>query len=226
MTWYRKMADALPATIDEVSQYGDHTSLYEIDSRLSPEQAERVSKSHPFLKCLGKGCQGVVYQFGHESSPGDPLTKLTISSDEFKNVQKILELQNKYGGQVPGVVYIFYSEKIVDKPFAGVYQIYTEHVRHLDRDESKAVAMMCSFALGLDTQKTEELITQIYEYVDNYLNYPLYISTVGKFLRLVANLKKIDPRGGKEWFWDLQDFNIGVNNNGQYVLLDIGRMKF
>jgi len=228
MSWYRKIkiADQMPRTTDKEDPHKGHYGVSEIGSRLSPEQAEQISRSHPDLTYLDEGNQGVVYQIGKESEPGDPLTKLTISGDEFKNVKKILKLQDKHGGQVPGVVHIFHVDKIIDDPINGVYQIYTEHVRRLDEHESPAVSIMCSYALGLETGNTGELIKEIYEYVGQWVNYPLYVSIVGKFLRLVASLKKIDPRGGEEMFWDLKDFNIGVNDNGEYVLFDIGRMKF
>jgi len=152
---------------------------------------------------------------------------LTISPEEFENVRKILKLQKKYGGQVPGIVHVFYAEKTTDNMAGNVYQIYTEHVQQLDSSVANTVELICGYRLGQDSAETGPLIGEIFHKAKiekrYHMNYVKYVSVVGRFLRLVASLNRVAPNG-RHTFWDLHDFNIGVKDNGEYVLFDIGRI--
>lgn len=215
----------MPKTIDEENPYEGRLGAIYLDERLTPEQAEQIGHRHPSLKWLGEGVQGIAYQFGEESIPGDPLMKLTISTVEFETAQKIMKLQKKFGGKIPGVVQIFNARKLTDNLVQNVYEIYLERVRNLNETEEKIVAKLYFYKLGQLPKKMYNLIRNIRGRFPD-VSREEYLDVVRKFLRLVRQLEFIDPIGkGSNEFWDLEGFNVGVEENGEYVLLDIGGMQ-
>jgi len=233
MNWYRiiKFADSpLPSYegVPEPEQRPISSGGISCMERLiDKEFAGEEKKTHPSLNYLGAGNYGIAY-----TGPGDVVIKYTSDLNEYESALKILKMQEELDDKnVPGVVTVFHVENFPEKRVA---KIYLEKVSSLSGIEKRIIRKFDQIPKHLikyynfnDFMSAEENLTDSYHDVITSmtkLGIDIDINIIRevykKYRTLLLDLASIDVS-----VWDLHPGNIGINHEGNYVVLDIGAIS-
>jgi len=223
MNWYRKINkqsdQALPG-VDTIPGRDYDTcgreGINELDLALTEEDAQGQDKLHPDLNYLGAGNYGVAY----ETSPDQPVVvKYTRDYDEYENARAILLVQeNIGGGTVPGVVHVFKAEKVNEE----IDKIWLEKVSLVPRNEVNIINKMGPNRIKsmVEQEMSEDyvLIALSSEGLKDVRS-PEFVQVYQKLHRFIEKLNENFQH------YDLHSGNIGIDSDGEYLLLDIGHAR-
>jgi len=213
MNWYQMIKESAPPLPSEMDipefkprQYGSN-GVRKIRDKLTEEEALQESQSHPILPYIGSGFYGIAYGLDE-----DIVVKYTDDFREYISAKTILEMQEEKGS-LPGIVTIFYVEQM---PKSDIYKIYLERVDPLSEQEKRLIAgFYNAYQEGIDF--IEYTFSDFYEEYEEFGSSNMNQEIFDKYVILVKKLTSIGAS-----LSDLHEDNIGIDKNGEYVILDVG----
>jgi len=225
MNWYRiiKFADSPLPSYEGVPEdlYNEHLGIDKIRNSMSESLADKEKKTHPSLNYLGSGNVGIAYNIGENDNV---VIKYTGDLGEYKNAKKILQMQEERNGRnIPGIVTVFHAEVIGD----GIYKIVSEKVKQLSAVEMEIVQYL-DFIPRCDIEHYSfercmsidgAMVSRDKKIIIDELNIDINIvkDVYKKYEKLLRNLALYRIPA-----FDLSNDNIGINNDNDYVALDLG----
>jgi hypothetical protein len=222
MAMPRPKATGYPADDDaEAREYG--VGIEDLDTDLRQNVADGVGKEFPDLQYAGHGNHGVAYA---TPSRPDRVVKLTRYETEAKNAQE------RIGRYSPCIVNV-YSVKQIQKRKTPYWQIETERVTPLKDVATKMFGDVDKIRAKEKFERYRDLFDDFYKLANKmgFKGFP-----VEKFYERHPTLDQqhIDDAFRKyQWLIsclrayhvgteDVRFENIGIRNDGLWVLLDLG----
>ena len=236
MNWYKqyKIAMPLPNVVNDYPRIEDRNpGITNLDDKLTFEHSQELSEDG--MGYLGAGLFGTAFQFNDKNI----VKKFTTDTDELKNAKEIVSRQN--GDQpLPGFVYVYevkdLSRDVFDyKKRSGnfnydynweenkLFQITTEKVQPLSENEHVLFNLIYYSCLNqIKSNKTNE---EIIKYGQEQTSNESFTKEDIYFLNMAIDFLKLTEKN-KYLRMDLHPGNVGIRDNKEMVVLDLGAIDF
>ena len=223
MNWWMLVKLAMP--LPEATGYPEDRSnaLSRMEKRLDPENAKSVETKHPQLSYLGHGRNGVAYTTPQPNT----VVKLTFDRLEAVAAKHLMERPCPCCIRVFGVEQQQNSKPAPDPMTAtpAVWKITTQKVPLLsDGEEKRWLKYLAEFIFQTGSlPNPREIVSYLTD--EGFYNDGLHrrgdFSFIApyykKYSQLIACLRENDLLPT-----DAHEDNIGVGEQGQYVIIDLG----
>lgn len=239
MNWYKQHKTAMPLPKVK-NQYPPRDKdnlqgLTYVDEHLSEENANQLSEEG--MGYLGAGNFGTVFQFDNSNV----VKKLTGDPDEGETAKEII-LRQKNNKPLPGLVYVYgirdlsidaytyYKKKNLDKTVDPrrnqLFQIILEKVQPLSGQQKRLFTHYDMIKEILETSSNPDneamiqyIIKEITESENELSESDIeFMNILIKFVKTMQENNYIDA--------DIYCENVGIRNNNEMVVLDLGSIIF
>jgi len=252
MNWYNFIKQSMPLPkstgIPEVpddprfEDWGKH-NWYTVDLlERNLADPSGLEEKYPDLQYLGSGAYGVAYDIMQNAEQSGHVLKVTKDISEWTSGNRIMELQNQLGGQLPNIATIYDVQKLQDetddpdKPY-DVYAIEVEQAEQLAQVPNELVGFLRWFFtihLRYLRGNPQEVAPKAWDFIlekapNNYGKgaeeklksfEPIFADVFSKYFDMASTLVDMGFS-----ISDSHGDNVGIRHGTEeYVIFDFGEM--